>query len=130
MLRKRAKPAKDLEGKATFGFRREFDKFYLPHTREGDEIAKMVQRPDLDLEVQALPDSTESPLIVDLTVEVDASGKATACEYSDSEEQIDFASAACFQAKQLEFDKLVDPDGSPISYVRSLKVGFSLARKS
>ena len=127
--RKKAIPARDAAGKPAFGFRRDFAVLTLPGTQQADEIGNFGPTPDVDIEVASIPAGTVSPVLVNLTIGVDPAGKTTNCEYGAAAGTARaFAAVACKQVVQMAFDRLTDPGGAPISYVRPLTVRFSLAK--
>jgi hypothetical protein len=128
--RKKANPARDASGRAAFGFRREFASLSLPGTYQADQIGNFGPAPDVDIQVASVPAGSPTPVLVDLTIAVDKTGKTTGCEYSKGNSAAAFAAVACKQVKTMEFDKLTDANGAPISYVRPVSVRFSLANKS
>lgn len=125
--RKKALPARDAAGKPAFGFRRDFATLTLPGTHQADEIDSFGPAPDVDIEVASVPAGTHSPVLVNLTIGVDKTGKTTSCEYGTGASSA-FAAVACKQVAQMAFDKLTDGSGAPVSYIRPVSVRFSLAK--
>jgi hypothetical protein len=126
--RKTATPARDARGKPAFGFRRDFASLSLPGSYQADKIANIGPAPDIDIEVASFPKGSQSPVLVNLTVAVDQTGKTSGCEYRQAGTVAAFAKVACEQVRQMEFDKLTDGGGAPIAYVRPVSVRFSLAK--
>lgn len=128
--RKKANPARDAAGKPAFGFRREFASLMLPGTYQADQIGEIGPTPDVEIEVASIPAGSPNPVLVNLTIGVDKSGKTTACKYAQGNWAAAFGKVACDQVKAMEFDKVTDAGGAAVSYVRPISVRFSLASKT
>ena len=127
---KKAIPARDAAGKASFGFRRDFASLSLPGTSQGDEIGDIGPSPDIDFEVASIPAGVTSPVLVNVTISVDKSGKTTGCETANGSSNAAFAAAACQQIGGMDFPKLKDSSGRAVSYIRPMIVRFSQSDKS
>jgi hypothetical protein len=126
--RKRAEPARDLEGNPTFGVRREFVRLFLQGTGQGKLIADLPPpRADLEFEVQSLPGTTASSVRTNVVVAVDESGKVVACEPGPSTAEERYGKAACGQVIGTDLPALTDNASNPTAYVRLMRVEFTAA---
>ncbi len=90
--------------------------------------------PDIDFEVQTLPEESGEQLLVRITVSLDAGGKVTHCT-PNLPANVDpdlsrYANVACQQIHGVD---VADPpivDGEPVAHVRSLQIEFATAPKN
>jgi hypothetical protein len=130
MQAKQVKPATDASGAPAFGFRRDLVSLYMPGTKQGDEIAKMAPRPEVQLQVASLAGIDAPAIAFSLTIAVDQAGKVTACEHRETPPNAKYADAACGAVKGMEFDKLADAGGKPVAYVRPVLVQMTATGKA
>lgn len=94
--------ATDAQGAPAFGVVRTLFRMYVPETRQGDDIAKLVLLPDLELSVSALPASARDHLDAKVSLWVDAAGSVTQCD-PRPEQSVPavYLKLACKQAQSL-----------------------------
>jgi hypothetical protein len=76
---------------------------------------------DVEVQVNVLPEGKPS-LRVEASVRVAASGKPQACNAADAPQG--YGDVACGQVSAITFGKLMDGDGQPVEYVRTVTVDF------
>lgn len=127
-LQQRHKPARDENGDPAFGMINAIVKYWLPGSEAGDQIARMVDAPNVTLSVADLPTEAEGKIDTKVIVRVDEAGLVAACQ-PEAEEDIEkpYAAVACSQFSGLSLGVQNGRDDVPVSYVRDLRVRFEQA---
>lgn len=77
-------------------------------TKQGDDVARLSQSPDLEFAVNTLPSPATEHLDVKVSLKVDASGQVTHCAPRRKPEvPARFSDLACVQARQLKFETVL-----------------------
>lgn len=124
-LRWKVPPAIDRHGKPIFGNVVTLIRVAIPDTPMGDRIRLLKQASDLELDLNKLPDKLESPYKLGLALEIDPDGRIVTCNGDKNANEM-LAHVACERVASELFEKAFDKERKPISYVRPLKVTFSV----
>lgn len=121
--RRRWQPATMSDGSAAYALVRRLEKFWLPATRAGDVIARLVEKPDIEFMVTQLPSGQRSAE-VKIVVAVDEGGAVVDCAPAAETKAPVLADLACKNRAQLPADIVLDIQGQAVPYVTALKIGF------
>jgi len=117
------------DGQPSFGVYETFVTYTLSEwlgeaERQADEIARMVQRPDVTFTVQSLPKDVGSVMDLQLVAQVTMAGEVTHCEGVE-EVSAAYTNVACGALKDAGWDVLRNEQGAAVPYVAALKVRFT-----
>lgn len=119
--------AKDVQGLPIYGVVRSLIRMFVPSTLIGDQVRALSQVPDLDLTVIKLPSSSINYFDAKVSVLVDGTGAAQACQPSAAAlTQPSFAKIACEQARTLHFATPIAKTVALKAFVIEQTVRFSL----
>jgi hypothetical protein len=98
---------------------------FVPDSPQGDYVAGLAQKSDLELTVNRLPVSTADHLDVKVSLLVDASGSVTDCQVRPEPViPANFAGIACVQARLLKFGGISLGSNSLPAFVIEQTVSF------
>lgn len=128
LKRKRVSPAIGNDGHALPASYDTSLKFFLPGTKEGDQVrGTEFDRPaDIDVSVKNLPGGVSQSEIL-IAVSLDQKGKVTGCSALNARDNAALVSAGCSVASNYEGSVLVDNKGATVPYLTTLKVSFAVA---
>ncbi|HSQ96870.1 MAG TPA: hypothetical protein VLM18_12370 [Croceibacterium sp.] len=116
-------PAVGPDGKPEFGIL-DFGRIVIRTTSSGPSTApKFELPPDLEVNVNALPDEHQNKLRTRLAILVDDHGVVAACQ-PDQDTPADYAKVACDQVQQLTTQVRKNAGGSAVRYVTGFVVDF------
>lgn len=121
VLRKRIKPARLASGNAAYFADTMLMKFFIPGTRQGYRIARMVQSADAQLTVNALPGGAPNAEVT-LAIAVDEAGKVTECAAGKKKESRALVDAVCGSLSLLKPPIRFDTSKMPLAHVTEFKV--------
>ncbi|MDE1916166.1 MAG: hypothetical protein KGJ57_01350 [Sphingomonadales bacterium] len=119
LMRKHYTPAHRANGEAAWFVAREMEYAFEPGTPEGDRVMRSRPAPQLDLQVNRLPEGKAS-MSGSLLLDIDETGKARDCAVRSA--QAGFPTSLCNRLDLLAQPVQLDRAGQPVAYITKLRV--------